>query len=238
VLVIDWAELKDVYGPASQVPALLSSAATSDDDPAWDELWGRLCHQGTVASASYAALPLLSEMGRGHQPAGYVPAVHLAAGIVASEDGPEATDVVRARYAAELAELRDIADRCLPLAADDIEFVYGLQALMAFENGGPWQRNLHVLADGEASLECPSCAEDLLLNLDAPPFEVRSFAGGDLVRGTAGPAEPQPSTPEDRLLVLARANGRETVEARLRLLFGTATCPCCHATFDVPAALV
>jgi len=236
--VTDWAGLKDVYGAANQVPVLLSSAAASDDDPAWDELWGRLCHQGTVASASYAALPLLTEMSRGHQPARYIPAMHLAAGIVASEEGPEATDVVRARYAAELAELRDVAERSLPLAEDDVDFVYGLQALMAFENGGPWQHSLHVLADGEASLGCPSCSEDLLLNLDAPPFEVRIFAGGDLVPGVARPIEPEPSTPEDRLLVLARAHGKGTVEARLRLLFGTAMCPRCQTTFDIPTALV
>ncbi len=37
--------------------------------------------------------------------------------------------------------------------------LYGLQVLMAFEDGGVWQRTLYCLANGEASLESPSCDE-------------------------------------------------------------------------------
>ena len=47
----DWALLTDAYGPADEIPALLADAST-DDSSAWDELWGRLCHQGTVSTAS------------------------------------------------------------------------------------------------------------------------------------------------------------------------------------------
>lgn len=88
----EWAPLWDAYGSADQVPALLAAAEETDahEGGLWDDLWGRLCHQGTVYSGSYAALPALTEMSRRRTPAGYVPALHLAAAIIASTDGPDA----------------------------------------------------------------------------------------------------------------------------------------------------
>src|SRR5262245_59849344 len=97
----DWAALRDAYGPANQVPALLAAAeeASTDDGGPWDELWGRLCNQGSVYSASYAALPVLARIITRHAPSGYVAALHLAAEILASTDGPDHSHSVRDRYA-------------------------------------------------------------------------------------------------------------------------------------------
>src|SRR3954453_13201851 len=94
-----WASLRDAYGSAEHVPTLLATAATAgtDEGGVWGELWGRLCHQGTVYSASYAALPTLAEMAVRRGPAGYVAALHLAASILASNDGPEDSAQVRHR---------------------------------------------------------------------------------------------------------------------------------------------
>ncbi|MDX6238303.1 MAG: hypothetical protein QOG10_3118 [Kribbellaceae bacterium] len=46
----NWVALQDAYGSARDVPNLLAAAeaGTGDDRGVWDELWGRLCHQGTV----------------------------------------------------------------------------------------------------------------------------------------------------------------------------------------------
>ena len=74
--------------------------------------------------------------------------MYLAAAIIASNNGPEEADVVRQRFRRELAGLREVAERHLSQSGDDIDFVYGLQAVMAFEDGGVWQRNLDRLADG------------------------------------------------------------------------------------------
>jgi hypothetical protein len=235
----EWASLHDAYGSAEHVPALLASAAAAGTDGGglWDELWGRLCHQGTVYSASYAALPTLAQMSAQRGPGGYVPALHLAAAIIASNDGPEEdTAVVRQRYAYELADLRTVAARNLRYATDDTEFVYGLQALMAFEDGGIWQRTLHCLANGEASLECPLCGEDLVLNLDSPKPHVASFAGASLAPAAVTPREPSALTDEGRLLALAQTNHRTVIAAKLPFLFGGSTCPHCDASFEVPQA--
>ena len=57
-----WSELQHAYGPASDIPALLSQLADFPDesehqaDP-WFGLWSALCHQGDVYPASFAAVP-------------------------------------------------------------------------------------------------------------------------------------------------------------------------------------
>ena len=62
----DWAELQHAYGSAEDVPALLAAAAETSDETGkvWDDLWSRLCHQGTVYSASRAALPRVGGDGQ------------------------------------------------------------------------------------------------------------------------------------------------------------------------------
>jgi len=234
--VTEWASLQGTYGSAEQVPILLAAAAATgmDDGDSWDELWTHLYHQGSVYSASYAALPALAEMSLQHEPGGYVAALDLAASIIASTDGPEDSALVRQRYEHELTDLRAVAARNLQHAKDDIEFVYGLQALMAFENGGVWQRKLVWLANGEAELDCPSCDEHLLLDLDGPDLQVASFADTSFAPTAVTPVEPSAATIEGRLLALAHANNRPALAAKLPYLFGDATCPRCHASFHVP----
>ena len=235
----DWASLQDGYGSAEHVTALLAAAndAGTDQGGVWDDLWGRLCHQGTVHSASYAALPALTKMSLQHAASGYVAALHLAAAIIASNDGPGDSASVRQRYENEIAELRTVAARNLQHAKDDIEFVYGLQALMAFEDGGVWQRNLQCIADGELELDCPSCGEHLLLGLDGPEFRVESFSDASLAPTAVTPGVPPGATVEGRLLALAHANDRPAVANKLPYLFGGTTCPRCHVSFRVPQAL-
>ena len=232
----DWASLRDAYGSAEDVLALLVAAeeAGPNEEGPWDELWSRLCHQGTVYSASYAALPALAKMGRQRDPGGYAAALYLAAAMIASIDGPEDSASVRLRYESEVAGLRAVAALNLQDAKDDPDFVYGLQALMAFEDGGAWQRRLHCLADGELELDCPSCAEHLLVDLDGQDYRAQSFADDSLGATTVTPVEPPAATAEGRLLAVARASGRFSVANKMPYLFGTATCPRCHASFGYP----
>jgi hypothetical protein len=58
-----WKELRHAYGDAADVPKLLQALATSpgpkagyEEEP-WFSLWSRMCHQGDVYTASYAAIP-------------------------------------------------------------------------------------------------------------------------------------------------------------------------------------
>jgi hypothetical protein len=62
---IDWASLRHAYGQASNVPgwlrALLSPNAKVRQEAIY-ELFGTIYHQGTVYSATAAAVPFLDEL--------------------------------------------------------------------------------------------------------------------------------------------------------------------------------
>jgi hypothetical protein len=183
----DWALLQDAYGSARDVPDLLAvvAAGRGDEQGVWDDLWGRMCHQGTVYSASYAALPSLTAIAAGWAPAGYVEPLHVAASIIASNDGPEDVAAVRRRYPAELSALRDMAEGNLALADGFVELVYALQALMAFEGVPVWRQHLHGLADEELTLDCPACGVYLYLRLIDSEFTAN--CDDDAVPGTQRP---------------------------------------------------
>lgn len=236
----DWALLGDAYGSAREIPDLLAQAKAegNDDGEVWQELWGRLCHQGTVASASYAAIPELAQMAARRAPAGYAAPLHLAAAIIASHDGPEAPTMVRERYPIELARLRDLAERNLSYADGDAEFVYGLQALMAFEDGGVWQRHLEAVADGEITMECPGCHDFLVMNLEGSEFNMASFADASVGSTPVAPVEPSVDSPAQRIIALSRRHGLDGVAATVPYLLGHVVCPSCRDRFDLPDALV
>lgn len=230
----DWAELRDAYGSAEQVPALLAAAeeAGTDSGPAWDAAWGHLCHQGTVYSASYAAIPLLADMCSRQPVRGFMPGLQLAGSILASADGPTYPAEVRETYASEISVLHVVAEASLVLAEDDIEFIYGLETLAALEDLGIWQRTLSYYAEGEAPLECGACGAELLLQFDDSPPRIASWNAADGKRDVTG-VEPAAGTSEARLLSLAEVHGRETVARNLRLYFGTSTCPACATDLNI-----
>lgn len=236
--VTDWGSLTHAYGSADDVPDLLAAAAADADDRAvWDDLWSRLCHQGTVYDASFAALPALTSLTVQRRPAGYVEPLHLAATVVASDDDPEIVDAVRRKYAGELAILRDHAEANLALATGSADFIYGLQALMAFEGTSPWNRELEALSDEELTVDCPSCSESLTICFESLPATITAPDDGSPATAVAPaiPGELRGSTA--RLHALALRHGRVAVSEAMLSLFGTARCPGCDVGFDLPTAL-
>jgi len=62
---VDWSSLRHAYGEATDVPALLRALLSVDSkarEEAVYELFGNIWHQGTVYSASAAAVPFLYEL--------------------------------------------------------------------------------------------------------------------------------------------------------------------------------
>jgi hypothetical protein len=62
-----WARLSHAYGRAEDLPELLARLPDAppmrpDDEDAWYCAWSALCHQFSVYTASYAAVPHLIEM--------------------------------------------------------------------------------------------------------------------------------------------------------------------------------
>lgn len=62
---IDWTDLRHAYGNAGDVPALLHALASDEStvrDEALSGLFSNILHQGTVYSATAAAVPFLYEL--------------------------------------------------------------------------------------------------------------------------------------------------------------------------------
>jgi hypothetical protein len=59
---IDWANLNHAFGPAVDLPALLKDLFSDDQEKcsqSIDELFGNICHQGTVYEATSYAVPFI-----------------------------------------------------------------------------------------------------------------------------------------------------------------------------------
>jgi hypothetical protein len=56
-----WKQLEHAYGSADSIPALITRIQQSKTRNAsyWDELWSSICHQDTVYSGTFAAIPHL-----------------------------------------------------------------------------------------------------------------------------------------------------------------------------------
>ncbi|MFC5266851.1 hypothetical protein ACFPJ1_32445 [Kribbella qitaiheensis] len=232
-----WTSLRDAYGAARPVEALLERADT-DDRAVWDELWSRLCHQGTVQTASYAALPRLAELAARQDPSGFVEPLFLATCIVASTDGPEEPAAVRARYADTIRTLHEVAERLVPFAADDTDFIYRVQAVAATESDSVWATRLDALANQELEFACPGCDEQLLMGLETSPALVKQFDDASVGVTTVVPSDPGRLTgSEARAYELATTHRRPHVAKHLLDLFGIFVCPACHFTGRTAAAL-
>src|SRR5215472_7613679 len=82
----DWTALSDAYGDASEIPDLIDRLRNVPDEEAWQDLWGRLCHQGTVYSASFAALQPLCEIASALPACDRLSPLMLIGKIIASDD--------------------------------------------------------------------------------------------------------------------------------------------------------
>src|ERR1017187_138694 len=116
-----WSELEDAYGAAADVPVLLeqlSRDVTPKRDVTaepWFTLWSKLCHQGSVFTASYAAVPYIVQILSDHRrdEAVNMNFFLLPASIETARRKPGAPDVprkVKADYQASLRALANYAE--------------------------------------------------------------------------------------------------------------------------------
>ncbi|KAK1181396.1 HEAT repeat domain-containing protein [Streptomyces sp. NBS 14/10] len=140
---VDWASLKHAYGEATDVPGILGalrSADVEDRNGAFYDMYGSLCHQGSVYEATAAAVPflvdivvepgypdredLLSFLGHvchggdtGHAAALAAMAVQVPRLTPLLRDGDPGVRL-RVLWALSSAELREAADDVARLTAD------------------------------------------------------------------------------------------------------------------------
>lgn len=234
----DWDALNHAYGSASDVPGLIERwCEAQDDKQPLDELWSRLCHQGTVYSASFATVPLLLEVGAKLGSEKCRDAVILVGSILASKD-------VRGGRRLGSETFRDLAqltESCLSHDIDDNEFVYLMQALAVARETPPWDLQLSRLVDEELEGQCDGCQRSLLFAIGSEGY----FAAAedyvrrpDVRRSPITPVEPgQLPAAHNWLEQVPLAYGRTEVAQKIRYVFGDTQCPACNARLNVALAI-
>jgi hypothetical protein len=233
----DWTQLRHAYGRADDVPGMLDRLVPDEDAEVWIELSSAICHQGTVYSASFAALPRLTQLARDWASADRLWPLSLAGSIVAGANQNHGLGDVRAEHAAEITELLRLAEETLTAVGSEVreaDFLGLLQSILAFENVPVWSERLINLANGEFELYCEDCEDDMHIILDEPRFYLYLIGAGS-------EAELVPVAPDDleplgrRLYLAAEAAGRPKIMTQLLHLYGSTACPECGRSFQVAA---
>ncbi len=237
--MVDWSLLNDAYGPATTIPELLVTAASDLDGSKWRELWSRLCHQGSIYSASYPAVAELEALAAASEPKQRFRFLHLAAGIVASTDHRPGK-FARSSIAALLPRPQALADEALAVPGQrQADFIYLMQASLAFQEDPVWGSDLELLVDNSFVGCCSNCENHMAF-----------FFGGDGAYATREGHTSNPTCrrlplvgattlPEDGQWMLARAlnAGQTGLVTVIPFLFGTGTCPDCAARYEFNEAI-
>ncbi|GHH39948.1 hypothetical protein [Lentzea cavernae] len=199
---VDWAALEDAYGTAGETPWFIE-ALTSDDDGDRDfgvyGLYSATTHQGSVYSASRAAIPFLAELVRRDIPMALVFLARIAVGETHFVARPDDVAKATSEYADEVAEFADDIEAAWARTGDDEALRLlvllgrepkGLPALtpdatagLCLAHGFLAARDNGVVPGGAkhtgARVEHVAAARDLMAN--SPSLHVRGAAAACLV---------------------------------------------------------
>lgn len=82
----EWSKFRHAYGDASNLPELINELKNAPypneytDEP-WFTLWSSLCHQGSVYTGSFAAVPYLLDIAQSKEPKYQLKFIDLIASI-------------------------------------------------------------------------------------------------------------------------------------------------------------
>ena len=249
--MIDWTNLRHAYGAAADVPALLNRLSPDPVDEVWGELWSRICHQGSVYSASFAALPALAETAARWQPQQRAQPLALAGCILASKDRRDLVEIFFRESRSVVRRFQELCQESLAqrgLPKDD--FIYLLRAARSFDGDQFWGGKLDQLAGGEFSGICPRCGVGLYLVIGEygyfataedwvspgnKPGTVQARSGVKLapIEPALGALPPTAQWLCDRCIAADQAELADCV----RFLFGTSECTSCGESFTLEDAI-
>lgn len=234
----NWADIQHCYGSAEDIPALLDALTPDRSSEAWSDLWGCVCHQGSVYAASAAVLPHLRALAQQWTPVDRLQPLVLAGAIVASNDPSADFDIAPFRQDIdELAALADDALTTTGLTQED--FIYLMQASLALHGHAQWGRHLDRMCDGERfHARCPSCDADLEVALQPGGVSHLRLEGEDEADGNAiEPTPPAALTGIGQRLHRLATSDQQDVADKLCSLFGHAACPACAQRLPVADAI-
>ncbi|HEU5059098.1 MAG TPA: hypothetical protein VFU21_21340, partial [Kofleriaceae bacterium] len=166
-----WRQLDHAYGPADNIPGLLRALERGEQE-LWDELVPALCHQGTVYTATYAAIPHIVRIGT-HEPLDDQLGFWSFVGAVASARGgaPVPADL-RVAYEASLVHAEEMALACFVPGIDDATGLELLIALAGIRRLPAVADALRLLRTETVSTTCPRCGTIMRVSTADVPFVV------------------------------------------------------------------
>jgi hypothetical protein len=232
----NWKELSHAYGSAEDLPGIISALKPDPNAPAWDDLWSRVCHQGTTYSASPAVLPFLLRSASGWDAAARAMPLALAGSIVSA---PQTT---LSGYEQTVEALRVLAlDTVKDRELSRNDRIHVMQSVLALQGDRLWGRVLDHLTDGEFPAVCPDCGKDLYVVVGKYGFFV---AAGEWVQNSqTSRTEIRPLETEELteignwLYSVCNESGDLELAGWIRYLFGVSKCPECRQTFVVADAI-
>jgi hypothetical protein len=213
-----------------------SRRCSTEDVPGLNDLWSRVCHQGTTYSASPAVLPFLLRASSGCDTAARARPLFLAGSIVSA---PQTT----------LSGYEPIVEALRVLAVDAVRDrersrngrTYAMQSVLAIQVDRLWSRVLDHLGDGELLALCLACRKDLYVVVGQYGFFV---AAGEWIRDS------ETSRTEIRPLEIENFTGvgnwlysicdqpaDSELAGWIRCLFSVSRCPECRLPFGVEEAI-
>jgi hypothetical protein len=153
-----WETLRDAYGDGTELAGWLDELTAELRDPTlWDELTSRICHQNTVYTATYAAVPHLVAYAADQSAQGRIePLVLVGLSHTCSflDDAPDIPPDLSDAYEKAIEEASRLLPDCLHAARTESEFRY-VQAAIAATHG--FIDLAFVTESLDCALRCPSC---------------------------------------------------------------------------------
>ncbi len=245
-----WKELRQAYGSAGNIPKLIMSVSGDDESAAWEKIWSSLCHQFSIYSATYGAIPHLVSIAEHTSLKNQLEVLILCStirlfGRLEEEDVPE--DLIEPYNSAmstirklSLGIVQEAVDRKL---LDRYPLPYLIQAVLGLQFGAYSSVCfLQKLAenDCEVEAECPEC--DSLMFVDLTSFPTESIdqsaraqnlkTGLELIRNKA--AELWPSDCIVQIAgALASTMGDDSLSEVILNLRSEVTCDSCGYRYQL-----
>jgi hypothetical protein len=237
-----WSELGHAYGDAADLPDLLRRLSAGDGS-VMNDLFGSVCHQGSVYSASYAVLPHLVTAARAADDTELRAEILILAGSIrASSDdrsGAQPAPDIHASYERALPDALELAVATLRAPMDAFTAVHLLQAAAALKGYMTLGRVLDGFLDEEFSPVCPGCGRDLYVRPDGVGLTVAaedpvSVPDTKRVQVAPGPIPGSMLAPAfEWLMQVGGSSALSKIGESLPFLFGSAVCPACDHTFSL-----
>lgn len=241
-----WASLPHAYGSAEDVPELIAALARGEDrrktanmrEGVWHQIWSALCHQGSVYTATFAAVPHIVAIGLTRSRDEQLDFWAFVGGVVTPMDAAPIPDDLRPAYEAAVARARAEVVHCIVGGIDERTACWGLRAVAGLRGWREIGNGVEGIACDEITPECPGCGEQLYVTTVELPFVV---SVDDPVRGkpkrTTTPMTTAPRAELVDLAALARNAELDLLARKIEALESTVTCPSCaarHHLLDPP----